>query len=185
MLRLFENGAFDPVLLAERLGAENNLSAVGGAEYIAELAAIGGAPVNAPAYAALVREMAQLRRMIETLNDSLNRSFNPGDDNPMKILDEVAAQLSDISTRFEHERRTVEEIKTFTRPYFDKMTDVINSGDFSRLLGATTGLVGWTNKPPITRRRFSHSCRTAGVGQNGFCAQSGQTHFGQKRRYHL
>ncbi|WOV91804.1 MAG: replicative DNA helicase [Candidatus Zeuxoniibacter abyssi] len=145
MLRLFENGAFDPVLLAERLGAENNLSAVGGAEYIAELAAIGGAPVNAPAYAALVREMAQLRRMIETLNDSLNRSFNPGDDNPMKILDEVAAQLSDISTRFEHERRTVEEIKTFTRPYFDKMTDVINSGDFSRLLGATTGF-SWLDK---------------------------------------
>ena len=89
--------------------------------------------------------MAQLRRMIETLNDSLNRSFNPGDDNPMKILDEVAAQLSDISTRFEHERRTVEEIKTFTRPYFDKMTDVINSGDFSRLLGATTGF-SWLDK---------------------------------------
>ena len=137
--RLMEEGHADPVVVAHRLRDEGQLPAAGGEEYVAELADIGAAAINIPAYVRLVRDTAHRRMMLASLHKSIEELQRPGDNDTATLQDQAEARLLEVGEKFEHGARGPVPIRTVVQRYFDKMTNVINSGDFDSLRGVNTG----------------------------------------------
>ena len=139
MNEMHANGFVDPLVLFHRLQEDGNLPDAGGREYIAAIADIGAAAVNMPAYVRLVRDKALIRNMIKSLNDSINEAHHPAGKEPMKLLDEAAARLSEISSDFIREYGGFEEIGKLVNAYFDKISDIVRTKNYDSLRGAPTG----------------------------------------------
>lgn len=137
--RLIDHKHADPVVLAHHLGDEGKLAAAGGEEYIAELASIGAAAVNIPAYSKLVCAAAHRRMMLESLHESIREILHPGDNDSGKLQDRAEARLLEVGGSFEHNAKGPVPINIPAQKYFTKMTDVINSGDYDKLRGVNTG----------------------------------------------
>ncbi len=146
VLRLAESGHADPVVVAHHLDGTGELASAGGKEYIAELAAIGAAPVNMPAYVRLIREAAHRRRLLAATNENAQAALHPGESDADKLQDESEARLLAVGDDFERGAAGPGSIKTFAHDYFNKITDVINSQNFDKLRGIDTGL------PTLTRK---------------------------------
>lgn len=150
MQGLYDKGHVDPVLLAQRLSDGGQLSEAGGADYIADIADIGAAPVNILAYAELIRDKAFIRRLINAHNDGISDSHHPGDKDPPKLLDDAETRLSDISDLFRRGEGGVKLIKDTAKNYVDKIFEHhdnmaalrgINPG-YPKLYRLTQGLHG-------------------------------------------
>ncbi|MGI9337283.1 MAG: replicative DNA helicase [Gammaproteobacteria bacterium] len=147
LARLIDNKYADPVVLSHHLRDEGKLAAAGGEEYVAELASIGAAAVNLPAYVKLVCAAAHRRMMLESLHKSIEEILHPGDNDSGKLQDRAEARLLEVGGSFEQNAKGPVAIKIPAAKYFAKMTDVINSGDFDKLRGVNTGfsrLDNWT-----------------------------------------
>lgn len=129
----------DVRLLYQELKNADRLAAAGGEEYIYELTQISAAPANIPAYAEQIKQTAMLRAMMRVLQETNARILHPKDATPNEILDEAEAHLGEVSNMFDDRggglRNATEELRTF----FDDLTEVVNTEDFNRLLGAMTG----------------------------------------------
>lgn len=139
LARLIDQKHADPVVVSHHLRDEGKLSAAGGEDYIAELASIGAAAVNIPAYVKLVCAAAHRRMMLDSLHKSIEEILHPGDNDSGKLQDRAEARLLEVGGSFEHNAKGPVPIQVPTQRYFTKMTDVINSGDFDKLRGVATG----------------------------------------------
>ena len=137
--RLIDKGHADPRVVAHRLKDEGHLSAAGGDEYIAELADIGAAAVNLPAYVRLVRDTAHRRLMLASLHKSIEEVLRPGEHDTATLQDQAEARLLEVGVKFESNMRGPVPVSVPAQRYFDKMTEVIDSGDFDSLHGVKTG----------------------------------------------
>ena len=129
----------DPVTVAHRLRESGELQAGGGAEYIAALADIGAAPVNAPAYARLVRDTAMLRAMIDALAQSHIRAFRSGGDPPGKILDEAESRLLAVGDKFARHVAEVRPVGPVAQAHINLLADIVQTKNFDALRGHPTG----------------------------------------------
>ena len=125
--------------LSANLGDEGKLSAAGGEEYIAELASIGAAAVNLPSYIKLVCAAAHRRMMLESLHQSIQEILHPGENDSGSLQDRAESRLLEVGGSFEQNAKGPVPIKDPAQRYFDKMTAVINSGDYDQLRGVPTG----------------------------------------------
>jgi replicative DNA helicase len=129
----------DPILLTQRLQADDRLREAGGAEYIAAIADSGAAAVNVSAYAELVRDMALLRQMAQVLSEAAAEVYHPGDKPPLKLLDEAESRLAAIGGQFAGEAAGMRLAGKEAESYLNRMIPIIQSKNFDALRGAPTG----------------------------------------------
>ena len=90
MLRLAEQEQpFDPITLAESLQNSNELAAVGGAEYLVDLASSTPSSANIKAYTQIVLERSIVRQLIGAASDIVRKGYNPLGWDSSKLLAEA------------------------------------------------------------------------------------------------
>ena len=147
MMKMQADGSHaDPVTVAHLLRESGELQKGGGAEYIAALADIGAAPVNAPAYAKLVRDTAMLRSMIEALAQSHIRAFRAGGDPPGKILDEAESRLLAVGDKFARHVAEVRPVGPVAQAHIDLLAEIVQTKNFDSLRGHSTGFADLDEK---------------------------------------
>ncbi len=115
MVELYDrHGSLDIVQLNQRLVDRDILDAVGGQDYLVELANCVPSAANAVHYARLVREKSMVRRLIEEAGEILCQAYESSEE-ASAILDEAEHRIFSIADRYEHSEvetlgRLVQEI---------------------------------------------------------------------------
>jgi replicative DNA helicase len=87
---------FDPITLSEFLQNNNDLSAVGGAEYLVDLAHSTPSSANIKAYTQIVLERSIVRQLIGAASDIVRKGYNPLGWDSSKLLAEAESRLQEI-----------------------------------------------------------------------------------------
>lgn len=94
MIRLFERGeVVDVVTLNEELKNTNELEAVGGAPYLAELLDAVPTAANIDYHARIVRNKALLRRLIDAASDIIRDAYDQGELAVEEVLDQAEQRV--------------------------------------------------------------------------------------------
>ena len=97
MISLSDNSQpFDPITLSETLQAKNQLSAVGGAEYLVELTENTPSSANIQAYTQIVVERSIVRQLIVAASETIQKGFNPLGWDSSKLLAQAESRLQEI-----------------------------------------------------------------------------------------
>ncbi len=91
-----DNQPFDPITLAESLQNSNELSSVGGAEYLVDLASSTPSSANVKAYTQIVLERSIVRQLIGAASDIVRKGYNPLGWDSSKLLAEAEGRLQEI-----------------------------------------------------------------------------------------
>jgi replicative DNA helicase len=98
MAQLVEaNQPIDIVTLPDALAHADELDRAGGFAYLAEIACNTPSAANIRAYAAAVRERADLRRLIQTCADISDLAYNPAGRRSSDIVDEAQSKIIGLS----------------------------------------------------------------------------------------
>ena len=97
MISLSDNSQpFDPITLSETLQAKNQLSTVGGAEYLVELTENTPSSANIQAYTQIVVERSIVRQLIVAASETIQKGFNPLGWDSSKLLAQAESRLQEI-----------------------------------------------------------------------------------------
>jgi replicative DNA helicase len=133
MVELYDvNASLDVVQLHQLLIDRDILDAVGGQDYLVELASCVPSAANATHYARLVREKAMVRRLIEEAGAILQHAYESRDDAAV-ILDEAEHRIFSIAERYEH--GDVEMLGRLVQEVVDKL----QASDGRRSSGVLSG----------------------------------------------
>ena len=91
-----EGQPFDPITLAESLQNSNELSQIGGAEYLVDLAANTPSSANVKAYTQIVLERSIVRQLISASSEIVRKGYNPLGWDSAKLLAEAESRLQEI-----------------------------------------------------------------------------------------
>jgi replicative DNA helicase len=120
MARLFQRGqVVDLVTVSEELNKLDELEAIGGLPYIAELADSVPTAANIEYHARIVRERALLRRLIEAGSAVVRDAYESGEKSVETILDEAEQRIFQVAQS--HEREGFVWIKKILFPTFEKI----------------------------------------------------------------
>jgi len=132
MGRLFQQGqVIDPVTVAEELKKTDELDAVGGMAYLAELLDAVPTAANLEYHARIVRERALLRRLIEASSQIIRDAYEVGERTVDEILDEAEQRIFQVAQS--HDREGFVWIKKILYPTFEQI---------ERLQAASGGITG-------------------------------------------
>jgi replicative DNA helicase len=142
MVELYDKHAsLDIVQLNQVLVDRDILEAVGGQDYLVELAACVPSAANAAHYARLVREKAMVRKLIEEAGSILTTAYESREE-ASAILDEAEHRIFSIAERYEHSDvealgRLVEEVVARLQASDGRMATGVQSGfaDLDELTG--------------------------------------------------
>ena len=154
MIELYDtNASLDIVQLSQLLIDRDILDAVGGQEYLVELASGVPTAANANHYARLVREKAMVRRLIEEAGAILQDAFESRE-SASSILDAAEHRIFSIADRYEHS-----EIEVLGR-LVQEVVERLQASDGTRSTGVATG---FTDLDEVTGAapNHAHSCRPA------------------------
>ena len=141
MVELYDKHAsLDIVQLNQRLVDRDILDAVGGQEYLVELASCVPTATNANHYARLVREKAMVRKLIEEAGEILSQAYESRED-AATILDEAEHRIFAIAERYEHT-----EVETLGR----LVQEVVQKIQASEGRKASGNLTGFTDLDELT-----------------------------------
>ena len=141
MVELYDaNASLDIVQLSQLLVDRDILEAVGGQDYLVELASGVPTAANAVHYARLVREKAMVRRLIEEAGVILQLAFESRD-SASEILDAAEARIFAIAERYEQS-----EVEVLGR----LVQEVVEKLQASDGRGSTGVLTGFTDLDEIT-----------------------------------
>ena len=87
---------FDPITLAESLQNSNELSQVGGAEYLVDLTENTPSSANVKAYTQIVLERSIVRQLISASSEIVRKGYNPLGWDSAKLLAEAETRLQEI-----------------------------------------------------------------------------------------
>jgi len=169
-------GAVDPISVSERLKDTGELEAAGGLKYIVEL--LDGAPThrNVGTHAAIVRDKARLRGLIETASTVIRDCYNGNGRTASDVLAEAEERLtsilrdSEIGGGYRHISAdlldALDEIEEDSReeggfsglptgfPMLDRKLGGLRPGDFTVLAGRPgMGKSAWAWKVAVTAAR--------------------------------
>ena len=120
MARLFQRGqVVDPVTLREDLQKVDELDAIGGMAYLAELVDAVPTAANIEYHARIVRERALLRRLIDASSQIIRDSYEPGERTVEEVLDEAEQRVFQVAQS--HDREGFVWIKKILYPTFEKI----------------------------------------------------------------
>lgn len=137
ILDLFERAEpVDLITISDQLKERGSLDAVGGLEYLANLAAAVPTTANARYYARIVEEKAILRRLIKTANEISATGYEASED-VSSILDKAEKSIFDIAQN--RNSRGFTPIKDILVDTFNRLEELYNSKGF--ITGVPTGFV--------------------------------------------
>lgn len=126
--------AIDVVTIRSELESRHQFDDVGGATYIAELAANTPSYRNMTYYAKIVEEKSMLRRLIGTATHIVNQSYQQ-DDDAATILDEAEKQIMDVG-----QNRNRNGFKQISDILLESMANIDNlTQQDSSITGLSTG----------------------------------------------
>ncbi len=128
---------FDVVTIAERLAAQQRLAAVGGIPYLGELAENTPTAANVGAYAAIVRERAVLRKLIQAGTGIAQIGFQPEGRRVDELLDLAERQVFEIADRHARGEGGVKRIRDLVVQAIDRIDTLFHSD--SAITGVATG----------------------------------------------
>ncbi len=133
MVELYDkNASLDIVQLNQALADRDTVDAVGGADYLVELASGVPSAANATHYARLVREKAMVRKLIEEAGEILQRAYESRDD-AAAILDFAEHRIFSVAERYEHS-----EVETLGR-LVQEVVAKLQASDGRRVTGVLAG----------------------------------------------
>ncbi|MBX6362361.1 MAG: replicative DNA helicase [Gemmatimonadetes bacterium] len=104
MARLFQRGeVIDPVTVSEELKKTDELDAVGGMAYLAELLDAVPTAANIEYHARIVRERALLRKLIEAASQIIRDAYDIGEKSVEQILDEAEQRIFHVAQAHDRE----------------------------------------------------------------------------------
>lgn len=89
--------AIDVVTVAEELEERGQLETAGGADYLARLVDMTPSIENATAYALIVRERSQQRRLIDAASDIMDKAYEPGGDDSLTLVSDAEKAIAQIA----------------------------------------------------------------------------------------
>jgi len=130
----------DLVQIVEAISDKNVLQAAGGPEYLVQLANSVPSSVNAPHYARIVREKAELRRLIDAASQILYDAYHAGDagvqgsiEGAREVLDRAEQRIFDIA-----ERSTVLDTQALAE-LLQQAMDMLAANEGRAITGLATG----------------------------------------------
>ncbi len=133
MVELYDRHAsMDIVQLNQILVDRDILDAVGGQDYLVELASGVPSAANASHYARLVREKAIIRKLIEEAGEILCEAYQSGDDAAV-MLDQAEHRIFSIAERYEHS-----DVESLGR-LVQEVVDRLQASDGRRGSGVASG----------------------------------------------
>jgi replicative DNA helicase len=125
----------DPVTLGEWFEAHNLSEQIGGAGYLIELSSSTPSAANIRAYAEIVREKFQLRRLIEVGTEIVNTGFSPEGKSSTEVIGEAASAVGKV---LESRAIDVVSINATLKSIYETMVERTEAE--SDLSGLSTGL---------------------------------------------
>ena len=175
--------AIDVITVSEELEKSGKLKEVGGIAYLGSLAKNTPNSGNVVSYANIVRDNAILRRLIETSNDIIEKSYHPEGDKCDKILDYAEQRILEIKNQEGKHQEGFEKIDTLLAKSLDKIEELYESKDlvtgvptgFKELDKLTTGLQGGdlvvvAGRPSMGKTTFSMNIVENAVMNKGLAA---------------
>jgi len=135
VLNLFEkNEPVDVVTLGNELGCMGELDNMGGAPYLAQLAASVATSASVPHYAKIIREKSMLRSLIRTATEIVEKGY-AGQEEVGEFLDQAERSIFEISDRNIHQ--AFSPLKTLVKDGFRSIEKLYESK--STVTGVPTG----------------------------------------------
>lgn len=102
----------DAITVAEELLRRGQLARVGGAPYLHDLISTVPTATNAAYYAEIVKSKALLRGVLQVGQYMQQKAYNPGDDDPDRVVERARAELDELaqSARGQARLRRADEI---------------------------------------------------------------------------
>jgi replicative DNA helicase len=120
MARLFQRGeVLDPVTVSEELKNTDELEAIGGMGYLAELLDAVPTAANVEYHARLVRDRALLRRLIDASSQTIRSCYELGERSVEQVLDEAEHRIFQVAQS--HDREGFVWIKKILYPTFERI----------------------------------------------------------------
>lgn len=135
------NEPVDIITLSEELKKRGTLENVGGVIYLTDLTGGIATTANVKYYCDIVKEKATLRRLIESCNEIIKKSYEDNE-NVDSIIEEAEKQIFDI-TQGKH-NKDFAPIKEVLLDSFSKMEEMASKE--GELTGLTTGFIDIDNK---------------------------------------
>ncbi|MDO6681289.1 MULTISPECIES: replicative DNA helicase [unclassified Oceanobacter] len=128
--------AIDVVTVAEELEERGQLESIKGGSYLARLVDMTPSIENCDAYAEIVRERSQQRRLIEAASDIMQKAYEPGGDETLTLISDAEKAIAEIA---EGNRKDggPEKIAPILKNTLDQLDQMFNQPD--GLTGLTTG----------------------------------------------
>lgn len=128
--------AIDVVTVAEELEERSQLDNAGGAGYLAHLVDMTPSIDNCEAYADIVRERAQQRRLIEAATDMMEKAYRPDGEESLTLLSDAEKAIAEIA---EGNRKDggPERVKPILQNTLEQLDKMFNQPE--GLTGLTTG----------------------------------------------
>jgi replicative DNA helicase len=123
MARLFQRGqVVDPITVSEELKNTDELEAIGGMAYLAELLDAIPTAANIEYHAKIVRERALLRRLIDASSQIIRDAYEPGEKRVEDVLDEAEQRIFQVAQS--HDRQGFVWIKQILWPTMEKIEEL-------------------------------------------------------------
>ena len=162
-----EGQPFDPITLSEFLQNNNELGAIGGAEYLVDLAHGTPSSANIKAYTQIVLERSIVRQLIGAASEMVRKGYNPLGWDSSKLLAEAESRLQEIIENrpkkggFKEVNSLIKEAVERLDELFKNDTDITGlSTGFSDLDSMTSGwqksdLVIIAGRPSMGKTAFA------------------------------
>ncbi len=128
--------AIDVVTVAEELEERGQLEGAGGASYLSHLVDMTPSIDNSQAYADIVRERSQQRRMIEAATEMMDRAYETGGDDSLTLLSDAEKAIAEIAEGNRKEGGP-ERVAPILKNTLDQLDQMFNQPE--GLTGLTTG----------------------------------------------
>jgi replicative DNA helicase len=126
----------DVVTVAEELEERDQLDNIGGIAYLAQLADMTPSTANTSAYATIVRERAQQRRLIEAAHDITADAYSPDGKTSLDLLSDAEQKIAQIAEGNQKEGGPV-IVGPILKKTLDHLDTLFNQKD--GLSGVTSG----------------------------------------------
>lgn len=145
IVRLDERGeAADVVTVSESLTHAGELDQVGGLAYLGALAKNTPNTGNVKSYAKIVRDRAILRRLIESANDIIQKSYQPEGRSPEEILDFAESVIFEIAKNNNQAKAGFRKIDGLLAEAVDRIEELFNTKQ--AVTGVPTGFTDLDKK---------------------------------------
>ena len=133
---------FDPITLSESLQNKNKLNAVGGSQYLVDLAQNTPSSANIHAYTQIVLERSIIRQLILAASDIARKGYHPLEGGSSELLSQAQRQLQQIYES-RPKKGGFKEVNLLISEAVERLDQLAKSK--SNITGLSTGFVNLDN----------------------------------------